>query len=162
MGAPVIRIFAGNVPKEDTEEAAIDRCAAGINESLDYAAKRGVCLALENHGGITATPGQMLKIISRVKESPWFGVNFDGGNFQTADPYSDLARIALYAINAQLKTEVAPGNKKEDADLARVIRILADAGYRGYIVLEYEAKEDPKTAVPRHIETLRKLVRDVG
>jgi sugar phosphate isomerase/epimerase len=162
MGAPVIRIFAGYIPKEDTEEAAIERCAAGINESLDYAAKKGVCLALENHGGITATPEQMLKIIARVKESPWFGVNFDGGNFQTADPYSDLARIAPYAINAQLKTEVAPGNKKEDADLARVVRILADAGYRGYIVLEYEAKENAKTAVPRHIQTLRKLIREVG
>jgi sugar phosphate isomerase/epimerase len=162
MGAPVIRIFAGNVPSGDTEQAAIDRCAAGINESLEYAARKGVCLALENHGGITATPEQMLRIIEQVHESPWFGVNFDGGNFHTADPYSDMARIAPYAINAQLKTEVSPGNKKEDADLARVVRILADAGYRGYIVLEYEAKEDPKTAVPRHIETLRKIIRDIG
>jgi sugar phosphate isomerase/epimerase len=162
MGAPVIRIFAGSVPSGDTEQAAIDRCAAGINESLDHAAKKGVWLALENHGGITATPQQMLRIIEQVKESPWFGVNLDGGNFQTADPYSDLARIAPYAINAQLKTEVAPGGKKEEADLARVVRILADAGYRGYIVLEYEAKEDAKTAVPRHIETLRKIIRDVG
>src|SRR6267154_1443838 len=68
MGAPVIRIFAGYVPAGDTEQAAIDRCAAGINESLDYAAKKGVCLALENHGGNTATPQQMLKIITRVKE----------------------------------------------------------------------------------------------
>jgi sugar phosphate isomerase/epimerase len=104
----------------------------------------------------------MLRIIEQVKDSPWFGVNFDGGNFQTADPYSDLARIAPYAINAQLKTEVAPSGKKEEADLARVVRILADAGYRGYIVLEYEAKEDAKTAVPRHIETLRKIIRDIG
>jgi sugar phosphate isomerase/epimerase len=162
MGAPVIRIFAGSIPAGDTEDAAIERCAAGINESLDYAARKGVCLALENHGGITATPGQMLKIISQVKESPWFGVNLDGGNFSTADPYSDLARIAPYAINAQLKTEVSPSNKKEDADLARVVNILADAGYRGYIVLEYEAKEDPKTAVPRHIATLRKIIDEVN
>jgi sugar phosphate isomerase/epimerase len=159
MGAPVIRIFAGQVPKGDSEEAAIERCAAGINESLDYAAQRGVCLALENHGGITATPEQMLRIIQRVKDSAWFGVNLDGGNFHTADPYADLARIAPYAVNAQLKTDVHPGNKREDTDLARVVRILADAGYRGYIVLEYESQEDPKTAVPRHIETLRKIIR---
>src|SRR5579872_5567284 len=72
MGAPVIRIFAGKVPPGDSEQAAIERCAAGINESLDYAAKKGVCLALENHGGITATPEQMLRIIERVKDSPWF------------------------------------------------------------------------------------------
>jgi len=162
MGAPVIRIFAGNVPAGDTEQAAIERCAAGINESLEYAAKKGVCLALENHGGITATPGQMLKIIEQVKESPWFGVNLDGGNFRTPDPYSDLAKIAPYAINVQLKTDLYPGGKHEETDLARVIKILADAGYRGYIVLEYESKEDPKTAVPRHIETLRKIIRDVG
>ena len=158
MGAPVIRIFAGNVPKGGSEQEAIERCAAGINESLEYAAKKGVCLALENHGGITATPEQMLRIIERVNDSPWFGVNFDGGNFQTADPYGDLAKIAPYAINAQLKTDIHPGGKHEQTDLSRVVKILADAGYRGYIVLEYESKEDAKTAVPRHIETLRKII----
>lgn len=162
MGAPEIRIFAGQVPAGDTEQAAIERCAQGINESLDYAAQKGVCLALENHGGITSTPEQMLRIIEQVKESPWFGVNLDGGNFRTADPYSDLARIAPYAINVQLKTDLYPSGKREDTDLARVVKILADAGYRGYIVLEYESMEDPKTAVPRHIETLRKIIRDVG
>jgi sugar phosphate isomerase/epimerase len=35
---------------------------------------------------------------------------------------------------------------------------LKDAGYSGYIVLEYEAAEDPYVAIPRHIETLRKLI----
>lgn len=159
MGAPVIRIFAGNVAKGSTEEAAIELCAAGINESLEYAAHKGVFLALENHGGITATPEQMFKIIAGVKPSPWFGINLDGGNFSTADPYADLAKIAPYAVNAQIKTELAPNKKKEEADLARVVKILRDANYRGYVVLEYEAAEDPKTAVPRHIETLRKIIR---
>lgn len=166
MGAPVIRIFAGYLPQGDTEEAAIARCAAGINESLEYAAKKGVFLALENHGGLTTTPEQMLKIIGLVKESPWFGVNFDGGNFQSADPYRELAAIAPYAINAQLKTSIhiggRQGGKEVDADLARTVKILADAGYRGYIVLEYEGKEDPKTAVPRYIAEIRKLIRAVG
>ncbi len=100
----------------------------------------------------------MLRIIEQVKDSPWFGVNLDGGNFRTADPYSDLAQIAPYAINVQIKTDLSPSGKKEDADLARVVRILADANYRGYVVLEYEGAEDPKTAVPKHIETLRKLI----
>ena len=42
-----------------------------------------------------------------------------------------------------------------------MINILARAGYRGYIVLEYESAEDPKTGVPRHLATLRKLVAAV-
>lgn len=159
LGAPVIRIFAGKVPQGDTEDAAIARCVAGINESLEYAAQKGVCLALENHGGITATPEQMLAIVEQVEPSPWFGVNFDSGNFRTADPYGDLTKIAPYAINAQVKTEIHPEGRTEEADLARIVQILGEAGYRGYIVLEYEAKEDPRSAIPRHIEELRRLIR---
>lgn len=158
LGAPMIRIFAGNIPAGEPEEAARERCIDGINQSLDYAATKGVCLALENHGGITATPEQMLRIIQGVKSSPWFGVNFDGGNFRTDDPYRDLAKIAPYAINAQIKVEVVPGGKKEPADLPRVVKILKEAHYRGFLVLEYEAEEDPFTAIPRHLKTLRELI----
>ena len=135
MGAPVIRIFAGKVPKGDSEDAAIARCVAGINESLKYAAKKGVILALENHGGITATPKQMMKIIEGVDDSPWFGVNFDSGNFRTDDPYRDLAVIAPYAVNAQIKVSLATAEgKKYPADLKRIIGILKSAGYRTGIV----------------------------
>jgi sugar phosphate isomerase/epimerase len=159
MGAPVVRIFAGRVPRGDTEEAALERCVAGIDESLDYAAKKGVFLALENHGGITATPEQMLRILKGVKSSPWFGVNFDSGNFHTEDPYADLEQIAPYAINVQLKVALAIGGKKQPADLPRTIAILKDAGYRGYVALEYEEPDDPWKAIPPYIAELRELTR---
>ena len=159
IGAPVIRIFAGNVPKGDREDAAIERCIDGINQSLKYAAKKGVFLAMENHGGITATPDQMMKIVDGIKDKTWFGLNFDGGNFRTDDPYRDLERIAPLAINAQLKVSIAPNGKKQPADLARIIKILRKHDYRGYVVLEYEEKKDPKTEIPGLIKQLRKLVR---
>ena len=157
MGAPAIRIFAGRVPKGDTVQAAIERCIAGIDESVEYAATKGVALALENHGGITATPEQILKIIKGVKPSPYFGVNFDSGNFHTDDPYRDLEQIAPYAINAQIKIMVTRNGKKEPADLARTIQILKDAHYRGWVVLEYEEKE-PKKDIPKYIGQLRELI----
>jgi sugar phosphate isomerase/epimerase len=158
LGAPAIRIFAGNVPKGESEDVARERCIAGINQSLEYAATKGVVLALENHGGITATPEQMMKIIAGIKPSPWFGVNFDGGNFSTADPYADLAKIAPYAVNAQVKVEMSPGGKKEPADLASIVKILKDANYRGFLVLEYEAKEEPLEAIPEYLKRLRELI----
>ena len=158
MGAPAIRIFAGQVAKGDVEDAAIERCTAGINESLKYAGGKGIFLALENHGGITATPDQMLKIIEQVDSSPWFGVNFDSGNFQTDDPYADLARIAPYAVNAQIKASVSPGGKKEPADLPRIVSILNDAGYRGFVALEYEESESPFEAIPKLLEQLRPMM----
>ena len=57
----------------------------------------------------------------------WFGVNLDTGNFHTADPYGDLAKCAPYAVNVQVKVDMFPNNKKEPADLARVVKILRDA-----------------------------------
>ena len=159
LGAPVIRIFAGKVPKGGSEDEALRLCIDGINESLDYAAEKGVFLALENHGGITATPDQMFRIIDGVKDSPWFGVNFDSGNFNTDDPYRDLARIAPYAVNAQIKVMMRPNGGREPADFSRIVGILKDAGYRGYVVLEYEEEEAPKEAIPRYIDTLRHLIQ---
>ena len=157
MGAPVIRIFAGRVAKGDSEEVALDRCVAGIDECLEYAAQKGVFLALENHGGITATPQQLLAIVGRVKDSPWFGVNFDSGNFRTDDPYADLEKIAPYAINAQLKVMVGPRGTEEHADLKRMVGILRAANYRGYVVLEYEEKK-PWEEIPGYIKQLRELI----
>lgn len=158
MGAPVIRIFAGNVPKGDTESAALERCITGINKSLEYAAEKGVFLALENHGGITATAEQLLKIVKSVQPSPWFGINLDGGNFQGPEPYAELEQIAPYAINAQVKVSVAPNKKKEPADLGRVVEILRKANYRGYLVLEYE-ESDPYGEIPKYLSDLRKLIQ---
>ena len=158
LDAPVIRIFAGPKPKDATEDEAVARAIDGIKASLPYAIEKGVSLALENHGGIVATPEQLLRLVKAV-DSPNFGVNLDTGNFHSADPYADLARVAPYAINVQVKTEISrPGKPHEEADLSREIAILRDAKYSGYVVLEYEAKDDPFTAIPRHIKALRSLV----
>ena len=162
MGAPVIRIFAGYPPKGESAETARRRCIAAINESLDYAAEKGVFLAIENHGGIVADADGLLKVVEGVKPSPWFGVNLDSGNFQYTAAYDDLARIAPYAVNVQIKVNMHFGKGKQrrevPADLKRVIGILRKANYRGYVVLEYEAKPEPRTAIPGHIRKLRDLI----
>src|SRR5262249_50105432 len=147
-----------NVDKGDTEANARSRCIEAIQEACDYAGTYGIYLALENHGGITTTIDQILAIVQRVKHD-WFGVNLDTGNFRSPDPYADLTKLAPYAVTVQIKTEIErTGRKKEDADLPRLIDILRAADYRGYVALEYEAAEEPKVAIPRHIETLKKLM----
>jgi sugar phosphate isomerase/epimerase len=159
LGAKTIRIFAGTVAKGDSEEKARERCVAAIQEACDHAAKYGIYLALENHGGITGTAEQILALVVAVKHD-WFGVNLDTGNFHTADPYGDLEKLAPYAVTVQIKTEIQRrGMKKEDADLKRLIDLLGKARYRGYVALEYEAAENARIAVPRHMEALKKLVR---
>lgn len=159
LTAPVVRLLSGNwlqgTPDEELEQRVIDR----INELLPYAAEKGIMLALENHGGgVTVTADQLLRIVRSVKGQN-FGVNLDTGNFHGDDPYAEIAQVAPYAVNVQVKTEIRrKGQRKEPADLDRVIGILREARYSGYVVLEYTADEDCKTAVPKFIKQLRSLI----
>ena len=158
VGAPHIRVFAGPKPK-NTELAEAKRlCIEGLEETSEYAGRKGIFLGLENHGGIVAEPEDLLSIVKAVK-SPWVGINLDTGNFQTDDPYADLARCAPYAVNVQLKVEIHRRNKsKEPADLDRLARILRDANYQGYVALEYEAAEDPWQAVPVWLKKIKQAL----
>jgi sugar phosphate isomerase/epimerase len=157
LGAKTMRIFAGSVKKGDAEADARKRCIDAIATACDHAAKYKIYLALENHGGITATAEQMLALVKPVKHA-WFGVNLDTGNFHTADPYADLAKIAPYAVTVQIKTEVFPAGKRREADFEKLTGILRKANYQGYVALEYEAAEDPRTAVPKVIAKLKKYM----
>lgn len=147
LGAPHIRVFAGNAGSQSVAEAQAN-CIEALTECCDYAGKKGIFLGVENHGGIVAEPEGLLRIIKAV-ESPWLGINLDTGNFRTEDPYADLAKIAPYAVNVQYKAEITPkGKAAEPSDTKRVMDILRDANYQGYVALEYESAEDPYTAIP--------------
>jgi len=154
LSAPHIRIFAGNVPDGVAKETAIQWVADGINAVLDHAGARGVFLGLENHGGITARVADHLAICDRVGNHPWFGINLDTGNYRT-DAYLELAKAAPRAVNVQIKVQVSRNDgTREEADLKKIREILAQAHYKGWIVLEYEG-ESPATAVPDWIGRLR-------
>ncbi len=154
---PAVRIFAGTQPKGDDWSATIGRCVVACREVSRYAETKGVWMALENHGGVTTEAKGLLEIVQQV-DSPFFGVNFDCGNFGSADPYAELAAIAPYAVNAQLKVDLKRAGKLENTDLERVLEILRNAGYSGWVALEYESAEEPKEAIPLWIEKLQKLV----
>lgn len=154
LGAPVIRIFAGKQQARSTEEETHKLMVSAMEECCEYAGQHGVFLALENHGGPTATADGLMKLVHDVK-SPWFGVNLDTGNFESEDVYGDIARVAKHAINVQVKVALKHGGKKVPMDFAKVAKILRDSGYRGYVVLEYEEAEDPRTACAEYFDKIR-------
>jgi sugar phosphate isomerase/epimerase len=159
LDAPVVRVLSGNWLQGTSDEELQRRVIQRIESLLPYAAEKGVILALENHGGgVTVTDEQLLRIVHAIK-SPNFAVNLDTGNYHGLDPYAEIAHTAPYAVNVQVKTEIRrKGKTKEPADLSRVISILREAKYSGYVVLEYNASEDAMTAVPRYIKVLRSLI----
>lgn len=142
MGAPHIRVFAGSPKGLSTEEAKV-QCVKALDICGEHAARHGVWLGLENHGGIVAQVEDLLDIVRAVK-SPWVGINLDSGNIYTdGDPYLEMARMAPYAVNVQLKVRIG----RTPTDLGRVIALLREANYQGYVALEYE-EQDPWGEVP--------------
>lgn len=155
MGTSVIRIFAGHHQKNNDVNSSYQQMIASMEECCDYAGQHGVFLALENHGGPTATADGLLQFVKDIR-SPWFGLNLDTGNFHSKDIYGDIERVAPHALNVQVKVAVSgPDKQKKEADFDRLKKILTRCKYRGYVVLEFEEKGDPRLECPKYLDQLR-------
>ena len=78
--------------------------------------------------------------------------------FNQAKEHKGLCLDALAQLNVQLKADLIDGSgKKVDADNKRFTQLLRAGGYKGWVALEYEAPENPVTAIPRHLKELRTL-----
>jgi sugar phosphate isomerase/epimerase len=137
-----------------TDEDAFRWCVEGIRACLPDAEAAGVVLALENHWGLSTRVENLLRIHKDVG-SPWLGINLDTGNWP-GDPYEGIERLAPFATIVQAKTYYGGGVWYTlDLDYKRIARILAKAGFRGWVSLEMEGKEPAETAVPKSLEVLR-------
>lgn len=175
MGIPCIRLNSGRwgtagsfdelmevkgqeIPLEGyTNEDAFNWCIDAIGECLVEAEKAGVILALENHWGLTTQPEGLLRIYKALESSPAMGMNVDTGNFAGDDPYAQFEQLAPYASIVQAKTYYGGGEWYTlDLDYGRIAGILRKVGFKGFISLEMEGKEEAGTAVPKSLEVLRK------
>lgn len=137
-----------------TEDDAYQWCIDSIAECLPKAEECGVTLAMENHWGLTRKAEGVLRIVNTLN-SPWLGVLMDTGNF-LEEPYPELEKMAPQAIFVQAKTYFGGGEWYTlELDYHRIASILQSVGYRGYISLEFEGKEDPATGVPKSLAVLR-------
>jgi L-ribulose-5-phosphate 3-epimerase len=141
-----------------TEDEGFKWCIDSVQQCMAKAEECGVMLALENHWGLSSTPEGQLRIINGVR-SPWLGALMDTGNF-LENPYDKLIKIAPQTIYVQAKTYYGGGEWYTlDLDYKRIGKILHNAGYTGYVSLEFEGKQDPNIAVPKSIAVLRKALQ---
>ena len=137
-----------------SDEDAFPWVIEALEACLPTAEKCGVVMALENHWGLGLTPEGILRIVNAVN-SPWLQITTDTGNFLD-DPYERLEKIAPQTIFVQAKTYFGGGEWYSlDLDYPRIGQILRKHDYRGYISLEFEGKEDYRTAIPKSLELMR-------
>jgi len=160
LGAPVIRVFAGAVPKgfEDKWDEAARWMIEALRECAEHGKKFGVLVGVQNHGDMLRNADQVLAVVKQV-ESDWFGVIVDTGNMMVPDPYADIARVVPHAVNWQIKESPRGADSPERTDLPRLIRVIRDGGYRGYIPIETLSARgrpyDPFAIVPAFAAEVR-------
>ncbi|MFN6139065.1 MAG: sugar phosphate isomerase/epimerase family protein [Planctomycetota bacterium] len=138
-----------------TEEDGFPWVIDALERCLPTAQKCGVVLGLENHWGLGLTPEGVLRIVDAIN-SPWLQVTLDTGNFLES-PYEKLEKLAPKTVLLQAKTYYGGGEWYTlDLDYARIGELMRKAKYRGWVSLEFEGKEDYKTAIPKSLELLRK------
>ncbi len=137
MGAPVLRVFAGNVPEgyEDKWDEVAEWMVECFKECTEHASKFGVIIGVQNHGDMLSTAEETIKMIKMV-DSEWFGLIVDTGYFVSDDPYIDIEKVMPYAVNFQVKESPFGVLSRVRIDMSRLLRIVNNSGYRGYLPIE--------------------------
>lgn len=158
IGAPVIRIFSGNRNPNGAEREAMQlQVISAVKECVEFGKQQGVVVAVQNHNDFIQTADQALDFIRQVN-SDWFGLVVDAGSFRQSDPYLETAKTAKYAVNWQIKEKVFVNGVEVDTDINRLIKIVIDSGYKGYIPIETLGKGDPKLKVIAWVAKVRKAL----
>lgn len=159
LGAPVVRIFAG-ISHELKSEEVWANVVEAIRECAEYASEDGIMLGLENHGGFM--DDQILKIIEDV-DMDNFKVTLDLGNFgrDANIIYKAIENVASHTIFVHAKCyDLTDDLREKNYDYERIIKILNDAGYNGFLSIEYEGQGPEETEVAKAVGMLRHLTNE--
>jgi L-ribulose-5-phosphate 3-epimerase len=146
LGCFAIRV---NARSEGTRDEQLARCAGGIGALADRAAGMGMDVIVENHGG-ASSDGSWMAALMRAIARPNCGTLPDFGNFRLEDGarydrYRGIAEMLPWARDVSAKSHAfdAEGNETT-IDYARMFRIMDDAGYAGWVGIEFEGAQMPE------------------
>lgn len=146
IGAPVIRVFSGAQKDGGSREEVTKRVIESLNTCVDYGRQHGVVIGLQNHADFIQTAAQVNDIIEAVN-SEWLGLILDTGSYRVHDPYEEIRQSIKHAVNWQIKEKVFIAGKEVDTDLPKLISIIRQSAYKGYLPIETLGEGDPKVKV---------------
>lgn len=143
LGCHSIRVNAGG---EGNEADVAHAAAKSLTQLSQFAADYGINVIVENHGGYSSRGSWLASVIANVGmvncgTLPDFG-NFRVGNGEVYDTYLGTKELMPFAkgVSAKSNNFDSEGNEA-DKDYPRLLKIVKDAGFRGYIGIEYEGRD---------------------
>ena len=153
IGCHSIRVnAAGSGTAEEVKSAAVD----GLGRLSEYGESNEINVIVENHGGYSSNGEWLASVIEQV-DNPYCGTLPDFGNFcikrsddfaciEEYDRYQGVKELMPYAKGVSAKTnEFDTWGNELNTDYKKMLQIVKDAGYRGYIGIEYEGDQHHET-----------------
>ncbi len=162
LGCHAIRVNTG----EHYSPTDVGGVAEACGKLTEYGEQHQIEIICENHGGPSSNPDALLALMKAVNK-PTFGTLPDFGNFPqdrqrkyTIDVYDAIARMMPYAKGVSAKSyDFDDSGKETKLDFARIMKIVTDAGYHGFVGIEYEggrlSEPDGIRATKKLLESLR-------
>lgn len=162
LGCHSIRVNAATGNAGSFEEQ-MKRAADGLGRLADFADGFGLNVIVENHGGLSSN-GKWLAGVMEMVSLPNCGTLPDFGNFRIQgdewyDRYQGVRELMPYAkaVSAKSHDFDAEGNETS-TDYRRMMKIVLDAGYRGYVGVEYEGRKDSEeVGIEKTVNLLRRV-----
>ena len=162
FGCHAIRV---NASSSGTYDEQMDRAADGLGKLTEYAEQAQLSVIVENHGGLSSN-GQWLSSVMNKVNHPHCGTLPDFGNFRVSDKemydrYKGVEELMPFAkaVSAKSHDFDEMGNETH-TDYRKMMKIVIDAGYRGYVGVEYEGSKIDEYAGIRATKKLLETVRD--
>jgi sugar phosphate isomerase/epimerase len=155
LGCHSIRVNAHSSGSFDEQ---LGLAADGLKRLSEFAAKHDINVIVENHGGLSSN-GQWLAGVMKKVDLKNCGTLPDFGNFGDYDRYKGVRETMPFAKGVSAKSHDfdKEGNETK-TDYRKMMKIVLDAGYRGYVGIEYEGR---RLSEPDGIRATKKLLEKV-
>ncbi|GMX61609.1 sugar phosphate isomerase/epimerase [Paenibacillus elgii] len=183
LGTRIVRVFAGDVPPNGSSYDEVKGwIVEGLREAAAYAAEKDVLLCLENHGVFAGKADQVLGILQEVN-SPFLRSTFDTGNFLLVNEHPGEALETLHTQVAHVhfkdfvrvdehyegrSYQALSGDRfagriagEGSIDLNSLMTRLRQAGYDGWLTVEYEGDEEQKSGATRSLANLDRILSTI-
>ena len=162
LGCHAIRVNTGSNYNKDDVATVADGCG----RLVEYGIANKIKIICENHGGPSSNPDALLALMKAVNK-PEFGTLPDFGNFPKKkqggyeiDIYEAIARMMPYARGVSAKSyDFGPDGRETMLDYARILKIVTDSGYHGFVGIEYEGSRLSEPDGIRATKTLLESLR---
>jgi sugar phosphate isomerase/epimerase len=162
LGCHSIRV---NAASEGTFAEQQKLAADGLRRLCEYGDKNEINVIVENHGGLSSN-GKWLSGVMNLVDHPRCGTLPDFGNFRVSqdeeyDRYQGVRELMPFAkaVSAKSHQFDAQGNEI-NTDYLKMMQIVIDAGYKGFVGIEYEGSELSEAEGIKATQKLLQRVRE--